>query len=173
MQKAACFLIYTLLSPIIARQSTASAVELLPAILTKQPALPSPIPPPVSGAISKELINEPRAVIGYISDKPWALQEFLCMLHASWNYLNETPEAQDKKVDLLVFVDEKWAEPLSAICERVSLEVTTKIAARIAICAQTACLKDSLQNGHDGANERVSLLVKLIRLVFQPQRYSL
>ena len=49
------------------------------------------------------------------------------MMHASWNYLKETPEAQDRKVDLLIFVHPTWSGPLSAICERISLEVSLRM----------------------------------------------
>jgi hypothetical protein len=50
----------------------------------------------------------------------WALNEFVCMIHASWRYLSR---ASSTKMDLFAFSHPRWANgPLSRLCTPVDLD---------------------------------------------------
>ncbi|KAG1665442.1 hypothetical protein FOA52_005784 [Chlamydomonas sp. UWO 241] len=93
----------------------------LPANLLSPPVPLDPGAPVISSTIDLFTVpKRPRAVLGYMSDKDWALSEFVCMHHASWRYLSR---ASKTKIDLFAFSHPGWAtSALSRLCTPVDLD---------------------------------------------------
>eukprot|EP00195_Chlamydomonas_chlamydogama_P006615 CAMPEP_0202903444 /NCGR_PEP_ID=MMETSP1392-20130828/24466_1 /ASSEMBLY_ACC=CAM_ASM_000868 /TAXON_ID=225041 /ORGANISM="Chlamydomonas chlamydogama, Strain SAG 11-48b" /LENGTH=389 /DNA_ID=CAMNT_0049590625 /DNA_START=8 /DNA_END=1177 /DNA_ORIENTATION=+ len=98
----------------------AFVTKVLPPNLLEAPSRPDPGIPPLSGIIAnpEELKLRPRVLVGYISDKEWAMIEFVAMTHASWRYITGLSKA---KIDLLVFTHQKWAPQVNMICSNLEL----------------------------------------------------
>ncbi|GIL52724.1 hypothetical protein Vafri_8513 [Volvox africanus] len=77
----------------------------------------------VSGLIPnrEELMKRPRIIFGYLSEKDWALMEFLCFMHASWRYVTSLAEPTGYRLDLMVFSDPRWFAEVAGLCEQITL----------------------------------------------------
>ena len=101
----------------------------LPDVLLKPPIPLRPSHPRLSSATvaQQQLRQKPRVVAGYLSDAPWAFTEFLTMTFASWMHLSQLSQAEGlgsaphRKIDLLVFADDKWRQQLGSICQALDL----------------------------------------------------
>jgi hypothetical protein len=102
----------------------AAAAEQQPGILAKAPDIEDYREASrLSGLIPDRdsLSTKPRVVVGYLSDKDWALVEFICMLHASWRHTVANANPRGRKVDLLIFTDLRWSSALAKVCKPLNL----------------------------------------------------
>lgn len=100
-------------------------VQQLPSSLLLPPEPVPPDAPILSGLMQHDpalLGLKPRAVLGYVSDKGWALLEFLAMMHASWRHLMADPATGGVQLDIFAFTHPAWADVLSNVCTVLDLD---------------------------------------------------
>jgi hypothetical protein len=96
-------------------------VNTLPEVLLSPPKPLSPDAPSLSGLVDPATTSsKPMAMVGYISPKGWALQEFIAMTHASWSYLQHINGGF--KIDIFAFASPQWEPDLSKLCTTVDLD---------------------------------------------------
>ena len=130
-------IIFVLCSTFILLHAAATKPPIINSLPPCLHAPPEPLDPSLSvsrlqGSIPPAASLGPRAVLGYVSDKDWALVEFIAMTHASWRHLTGPAAAHRRirqgqgrsvsKLDIWAFAHPRWANEMSAICTVVDLD---------------------------------------------------
>jgi hypothetical protein len=89
-------------------------MQIPPMIASGEKALP--------GAVSEDSVHRPRAVLGYISEREWALVEFITMTYSSWTHLVSKETRPKLKVDIYAFSHPRWFDQLSRLCTVLDLD---------------------------------------------------